>query len=91
MKFHDFGVRDGEQWVAFHCPGCEGGHSIPVTGRRAWQWNGSLEKPTLKPSIIVNSGRANLTAPVCHSFVTDGRIQFLGVHALARRQDCRPA
>jgi hypothetical protein len=84
-KFHDMGMQEGERWIAFHCPGCDGGHSIPVTGSRAWQWNGSLETPTLKPSILVNRGSSNPTVPVCHSFVTDGRIQFLGdcTHRLA--------
>lgn len=84
-KFEDFGEHDGERLIAFHCPGCESGHSIPVTGPRKWNWNGSLEKPTLFPSILVNRGRANPTAEVCHSFVTDGRIQFLAdcTHRLA--------
>jgi hypothetical protein len=84
-KLHDFGVRDGARWIAFHCPGCEGGHSVPVSGSRGWKWNASLDKPTITPSILVNRGRANLTAPVCHSCVTDGRIQFLGdcTHSLA--------
>lgn len=71
------GNQNGEQWVAFHCPGCEGGHAIPVTGIRAWKWNGSLEKPTLAPSLLVNVGGANPTQPICHSFVTDGKIAFL--------------
>jgi hypothetical protein len=85
MKFHDMGMREGERWIVFHCPGCEGGHSIPVTGQRGWRWNGSLESPTVTPSILVNRGSTNLTVPVCHSYVTDGRIQFLGdcTHALA--------
>jgi hypothetical protein len=84
-KFHDYGVHDGERWISFHCPGCEGGHSIPVTGPRAWKWNGSLDSPTITPSILVNVGRSNPTAHLCHSWVKDGRIQFLGdcTHSLA--------
>jgi hypothetical protein len=76
-KFHDMVNQNGEQWVAFHCPGCERGHGIPVTGSRAWKWNGSLEKPTLTPSLLVNVGGSNPTQSVCHSFVKDGKIQFL--------------
>jgi hypothetical protein len=52
-----------------------------------WGWNGSLDKPTFTPSILV---KANYTSPnrlddICHSFVTDGKIQFLGdcTHELA--------
>jgi Family of unknown function (DUF6527) len=76
-KLHDMGMQEGERRIAFHCPGCEYGHQIPVTGMRAWTWNGSLDKPTLQPSILVNRGSANPGVHVCHSIVTDGRIQFL--------------
>ncbi len=91
-KFHDMGVQEGERWIAFHCPGCEGGHAIPVTGPRAWQWNGSLQSPTLMPSILVNRGSTNPTVPVCHSFVKEGLIQFLGdcTHALAGKTVALP-
>lgn len=76
-----------EQWIAFHCPGCEHGHSIPVSGPRAWNWNGNVDEPTLTPSILVNAGSGNPTAPICHSYVTNGRIQFLAdcTHALANK------
>jgi hypothetical protein len=77
MKFHDMGVRDGERSIVFHCPGCECGHMIPVTGPRAWNWNGSLDSPTLTPSILVNRGSINSQVPQCHSYITAGRIQFL--------------
>jgi len=43
-----------------------------------WGWNGSMDSPTFTPSIFVNRGEVNPTAPACHSFVTDGKIQFLG-------------
>jgi len=76
-KLHDMGMQDGEHWVAFYCPGCEYGHGIPVTGPRAWQWNESFDIPTITPSILVNRGSSNPVVPVCHSFVRDGKIQFL--------------
>lgn len=84
-KFHDMGTRQGERWIAFTCPGCEETHAIPVSGPHGWQWNGLLEKPTLTPSIFVNVGGSNPGVPMCHSYVTDGRIQFLGdcTHKLA--------
>ena len=37
-----------------------------------------MDSPTFTPSIFVNRGEVNPTAPACHSFVTDGKIQFLG-------------
>lgn len=41
-----------------------------------WTWNGDTEKPTLKPSILTRF-ETRLELTVCHSFVTDGKVQFL--------------
>jgi len=84
-KLHDMGMQGGERWIAFNCPGCNESHAIPVTGARGWNWNGSLDKPTLMPSLLVNRSSSNPMVPVCHSYVRDGRIEFLGdcTHALA--------
>lgn len=72
-------------WLTWHCPGCEGGHGVPVTGNRAWTWNGDRDKPTLSPSVLVNPGRSNPTAHVCHVFIKEGKIEFLSdcTHAFA--------
>jgi hypothetical protein len=85
MKIHllceDAGLLVETQY-AFHCPGCECGHAIRVKGPEpCWGWNGSLTIPTFTPSILVN---AHDPASRCHSFVTDGKIQFLtdSYHAL---------
>jgi hypothetical protein len=52
-----------------------------------WKWNGDVKQPTFTPSILVraNYTSANRMDDVCHSFVTDGRIRFLGdcTHELA--------
>ena len=83
--------------VAFRCPGCEGVHVIPVAPEQSgdsWGYNGNPDAPTFTPSVLVRTGRAVDPAfvpepgdppEICHSFVTDGRIQFLGdcTHALA--------
>lgn len=88
--------------IYFDCPGCTFGHCLPIGGGVGprWQWNGSLDKPTISPSIlargverlteeetaiILAGGNVAPRPSVCHSFVTDGRIQFLGdcTHALA--------
>ena len=75
----------------FDRPGCGEPHAIPTTGPKAWGFNGDVERPTFTPSILVRSVKNpwgpdfDSTPTVCHSFVTDGRIQFLGdcTHALA--------
>lgn len=82
--------------LSFWCPGCETLHQINVgigTGPR-WGWNNSVDKPTFTPSILVTypavpdaeeDFKEWRTARVCHSFVTDGNIQFLSdcTHSLA--------
>lgn len=107
-------LRDAtDGMLLFWCPGCDGAHGIKVgegAGPR-WGWNGSIDKPTFSPSILVRStemttkGKADHRAwcdagfpkpapekfdsvdTVCHSFVDDGRITFLGdcTHAMANQ------
>lgn len=65
--------------IFFYCQACKQVHGIK-TGQGAgprWGWNGDHEKPTFTPSVLVNQGMANPEVPLCHSFVTDGRIQYL--------------
>lgn len=86
--------------VEFWCPGCDRRHSIN-TAPGGWTWNGDAARPTFTPSVLVRShetlidpdlegdalvAEANRTVtPRCHSFVTDGRIQYLAdsTHTLA--------
>ena len=75
--------------VAFMCPGCRGMHQVGIgtgPGPR-WGYNSDPDKPTFTPSVYVNAPGPYHTdaAPSCHSFVTEGRIQFLPdcTHALA--------
>ena len=112
MKLEELQRTDGVRTMLFECPGCEMAHQVNVagSGRPMWTWNGSMDRPTFSPSILVTydhmseAGRARSKAfreqhgryptheenpydthDVCHSFVADGRIQFLGdcTHALA--------
>jgi hypothetical protein len=82
--------------INWWCPGCHDWHGIQFgegAGPR-WTWNGDVDKPTFQPSILVRYP-ANPKAEeefkewrqerVCHSFVVDGKMQFLGdcTHELA--------
>jgi hypothetical protein len=74
---------------SFHCPGCDEEHAIPVKPHEhGWDWNGSVDTPSFAPSILRTSkdgDKAFQLITVCHSYVRDGRIHFIGdcTHALA--------
>lgn len=68
----------------FFCPGCGCSHWFSTSGFTpaqpiedtepkgpVWQFNGDMEKPTVRASILVK-GQFR-----CHLFITDGRIQYL--------------
>lgn len=64
----------------FHCPGCGYCHWVREHGRPSWNISGvEIDSPTVSPSILVR-GKYR-----CHSFVREGRIQFLSdcTHSLA--------
>lgn len=85
--------------LSFYCPGCKTRHVVTVRGEHqgtAWEFNGSLERPTLSPSVLVtwykpSDDDTEFDDPTkdvkqtCHSFVRDGRIEFLSdcSHSLA--------
>lgn len=75
--------------LKFKMPGPIGFLLLPVMtkGRRAgtgnWTWNGSVDAPTLYPSIKTTThgapppGSTERTTIICHSWVNDGKVQFL--------------
>lgn len=75
--------QDGEHggWM-IECPACGDGHLFDAR----WTFNGDLDRPTFTPSMLVHEHPyGDGVRPRCHSFVTDGRIQFLSDsgHAMA--------
>ena len=106
--------RHGESEIigyTIECPGCKSRHSIYVNhsnNNANWQFNGNVDSPTFKPSLLIRSGHyashhnkddgcwctykeehpedvSGFECGICHSFITDGKIQFLGdcTHHLA--------
>lgn len=77
--------ESSEAVFGFDCPGCHMSHALPTSGPRAWSFNGNLDKPTFRPSILAREYDGDNVVRICHSFVTDGNIQFLGdcTHELA--------
>lgn len=67
-----------------------------MVGKPRWHWNGDVDKPSLNPSVSVSWTEPSdkpeeFDDPTkdmlrkCHSFVRDGKIQYLDdcTHALA--------
>lgn len=100
---------DKGRCAKFMCPACKEVHILIVEGPGKWEWNGSLDKPTFTPSILLQSGHYaphftpndncwckfykenphldnsnRFHCVICHSYVTDGKIQYLNdcTHAL---------
>lgn len=71
--------RHGEHYLRFQPHGYEFPIALPVitSGSRAaagaWTWNGSLERPTLKPSVKTT----HADGKVSHIWLTDGMCQHL--------------
>lgn len=59
-----------EDAYLIECPACGCGHKFDSR----WTFNGSLELPTFTPSMMVNASDEKLR---CHSYVTNGQIQYL--------------
>jgi hypothetical protein len=78
--------------VAIFCPGCKTHHIIatviPQDNGAKWDFNGNIEMPTFSPSLLIRTGKYvpghenfddegyNFSV-ICHSFITNGKIQFL--------------
>lgn len=79
VKIRNFASEGHKVQVwAFHCPGCGYDHAFtvgePLGDRPRWTFNGSEEAPTFQPSLLCNK---DMPENRCHSFVRDGKIQFL--------------
>lgn len=62
------------------CPGCGMAHLFD----NRWTFNGDINKPTFSPSMLARWPENN----ICHSFVTNGKIRFLGdcTHSLKNKE-----
>ena len=76
--------NDDLQGYVIFCPGCQQGHlfhTVPWIGNSlgqsgpVWKFNGDIHNPTFSPSMLVNK---SIPERRCHSFVREGKIQFLG-------------
>lgn len=67
-------------WL-IECPACGFGHLFD----KRWTFSGDVERPTFRASMLVHEDPNVPSRKRCHSFVTDGRIEFLSDcgHAMA--------
>lgn len=70
---------------SFWCPGCHTTHHITTSGGNTlWTVTNPEGEPTVQPSILIRlplplrKGSRELVNFVCHSFVRNGQIEFLG-------------
>lgn len=81
----------GIVYKGFKCPGCGRYHDVviqkpPASPLPLWTYNGNDERPTFQPSLLCTWKLWDKVRDAwgpeqrCHSYITDGRIQFL--------QDC---
>jgi hypothetical protein len=70
------GIDSADDGYLFHCPGCGNCHKFTTVGLVTWGFNGNMEKPTFTPSILVTQYPKG-EKKVCHSWITNGFIQFL--------------
>lgn len=73
--------RTDDGRLMWWCAGCDEPHAIDGT----WSFNGDVDKPTFQPSVLVTGYSRHSVERRCHTFVTDGRIQYLNdcSHSLA--------
>lgn len=69
--------------LTLRIPGPTGLLTLPVVqgnttraGTGCWTWNGSIEAPTLRPSVLTQYDGADRQWR-CHSWINDGAAQFL--------------
>jgi len=96
MKVHKAQDKEGKVYWMIICPACGNCHGLDSR----WTFNGDLDRPTFRASLLVRgtvpitneeadrimAGEKFEPKPlVCHSFITDGNIQFLDdcTHSLA--------
>lgn len=77
LKLREAVNTDGSHYAwLWWCPGCQHPHQCD----KRWKFNGNLERPTFEPSILVtdNFSAEDGGPGRCHSFVRDGKIEYLG-------------
>lgn len=91
MGYADASVEEATHLI-INIPGPTGHLTLPVirhgtrSGTGCWSWNGSVDAPTLRPSILTEGHRYLGGDPLdqnqwlkfrCHVWVNDGKVKYL--------------
>ena len=69
------GIKYHHTQYLYMCPGCGYEHAFGLVSEGGHhQFNMDLNNPTISPSLLQNFSPDK----ICHSFIRDGKIQFLG-------------
>lgn len=72
---HESGFKYHHDQYAYFCKGCGYEHVFGLKSEGGHHdFNMDLDKPTVSPSLLQNFDPKN----ICHSFMKDGFIQYLG-------------
>jgi hypothetical protein len=89
-KLRNSADSTGRKGLTYWCQGCESLHQIWYEGGvpgRNWGWDGNVDAPTFTPSVLVTypanpdadeDFKEWRTERRCHTFITNGQVQFLG-------------
>jgi hypothetical protein len=78
--------QTNERRVKLHhywCPGCDALHAVSINPGKngsgaGWDFSGTLECPTYAPSQLTTWRQGDMQYECrCHTFIRDGKIQFL--------------
>ena len=72
-------IHEGKKWhhdqYRYHCEGCGYEHAFALKSEGGNHgFNMDLDNPTVTPSLLQNFSPDS----ICHSFIRDGKIQYLG-------------
>ncbi len=74
-----YSTSQGE-YLKFECLACNDLHIVTLKAdyeSPTWTWNGSLDKPSIQPSVNVTyRGRRGRVIKRCHFFVKQGHIEY---------------
>lgn len=73
MKIKKIPTSETTYQYLFVCPGCDEEHAFNET---TWTFNQNYDLPTISPSFLMKGYRSKIPF-VCHSFIVDGKIQYL--------------